>query len=104
MTHTYNRQTAIDHCSALEAHLAPIGVHVALGGSILYRGHSEHDYDIMLYPHNNGEQVPRERVKVLLETLGYVRTSVSMKGSAGLPDVLVTENEGIRFDFFFLAR
>lgn len=34
-----------------EAKLAPLGVHVALAGSVMYAGTSNKDLDLILYPH-----------------------------------------------------
>lgn len=38
-------------CENVEYSLAPMGAHVALGGSCLYRGSSEKDVDLFIYPH-----------------------------------------------------
>ena len=35
----------------IEAELSPAGWHVALAGSVLTRGYSEHDLDLIVYPH-----------------------------------------------------
>lgn len=36
----------------LEAFCAPLGFHVALGGSVLHKGISTKDLDIFIYPHH----------------------------------------------------
>ena len=36
----------------VEAEVAPLGWHAALGGSTIVQGHSQKDIDIILYPHD----------------------------------------------------
>jgi len=103
MKHT--RDHAIKACQQLEAVLAPHGIHVALGGSVLTRGESEHDYDIMLYPHKK-EPIDREWLVHFLRSQEFVYTPVTKERnkSGSLPDVIVTRNFNYRFDFFILSR
>lgn len=102
---THNRDHAIVACQLLESVLAPRGVHVALGGSVLTRGTSEHDFDILLYPHTK-KPIDREWLLDFLREHGFVYTPVSKERnkSGSLPDVVVTRSNGYRFDFFILSR
>lgn len=101
----HTRDQAIVACQLLEAVLAPHGVHVALGGSVLTRGTSEHDIDIMLYPHKK-EPIDREWLVDFLRLCGFIYTPVSKERnkSGSLPDVIVTRNNNLRYDFFILSR
>lgn len=43
----------IDMVRNIEDALAPVGYHVGLRGSILLKGESENDLDIVVYPHDS---------------------------------------------------
>lgn len=49
------REDAVELLSKFEAFLAKQGYHCALGGSVLYRGNSEKDLDVIVYPHHTRE-------------------------------------------------
>lgn len=51
----YTIQDAVDAARLIEPELARRGLHVAIGGSLMYRGDSEKDIDLIVYSHN-----PRE--------------------------------------------
>jgi hypothetical protein len=102
------RQQAIDICNEIEAKLAPIGYHCGLTGSTLYRGYSEKDIDIIIYPHQVSSELP---MQVVLDAIGaqtdmYPSTS-NYEPSKIVPSttdklVVVSDYNGIRIDFFFL--
>ncbi len=48
----WNRLESLAVFESLEPIVAKLGYHCALAGSVLYRGHSDKDLDIILYPHN----------------------------------------------------
>jgi hypothetical protein len=50
----------------LETQLIPRHAHCALGGSVLHRGWSEKDLDVIVYPHNQRTpKTPEELIDVL---------------------------------------
>ena len=53
MSAMWNREDAFWVIERLEPELAKIGAHCALGGSVAYRGESEKDLDLIIYPHNS---------------------------------------------------
>ena len=54
----YTLEIAIEICKEIEQKLVPLGYHSALGGSCLYRGESQKDIDIIIYPHDVKKQKP----------------------------------------------
>ena len=59
----YSIQDAIDAARALEPELARRGLHASIGGSLMYRGDSEKDIDLVIYRHN-----PREPLSQTVAT------------------------------------
>jgi hypothetical protein len=56
----------------VEQHLKPVNTHVALGGSVMYRGHSFKDLDLILYPHGAGTEVfSKPQVLARLKEVGF---------------------------------
>jgi hypothetical protein len=64
---------AIDMIRNIEDVLVPVGYHVGLRGSVLLKGESENDLDIIVYPHDSTNADPRARIAAL-ERLGMRRT------------------------------
>lgn len=62
-------QQAIELCRKFETALVPKRFHVALGGSVLYRGMSGKDLDIFVYPHKSNSY-KWEYAEKVLEELG----------------------------------
>lgn len=101
-------EQAIDICRELESKLDPIGYHCGLTGSTLYKGESEKDIDIIIYPHQVSKQIP---LREIIKTIGF---GTNMYPSQGyyIPEkvtpsttdklVVVGEYKGIRVDLFFL--
>lgn len=52
--------------------LAQAGFHVGLTGSVLYKGSSDKDLDLIVYPHKTGEKTLNDAVRAL-KSLGFVR-------------------------------
>lgn len=48
---THNPKNAVELIRKLEPVLAAKGYHLALTGSVLFKGGSEHDTDLIAYPH-----------------------------------------------------
>jgi len=99
---------AIEICNEIEKKLAPIGYHCGLTGSVLHKGGSNKDIDIIIYPHQISEEKPMQEI---LDTIG---ASTGMYQSQGVAHpskitpsttdklVVVSDYNGIRVDFFFL--
>lgn len=62
--------TAILIANKLEEAAVKYQAHVALGGSCLYKGYSQKDVDLFLYPHSKGS-LTRETVFQILKTAGF---------------------------------
>ena len=73
-------EEAVPVCQELEKHLAP-DVHVALGGSVLYKGWSDNDLDIMLYLHDNAARWDNEIIKGKLAKFNF--TEINQLGRYG---------------------
>lgn len=58
-------------CEQVESALGPLGAHVALGGSCLYRGSSEKDVDLFVYPHKTTEPPDEAHVIHVLSSIGF---------------------------------
>lgn len=56
----------------LEPKLAEIGYHSALTGGVLYRGSSEKDIDVVIYPHDPAVTVGEHILKELFDKAGFV--------------------------------
>lgn len=70
---------AVDLCRNLEERLSEVGWHVALAGGVLLRGESEHDLDLLIFPHCS-RGAHRRDVNKALRALGWqrVRTTREM--------------------------
>ncbi len=106
MTHT------LEHAVAIARRLENLifekfALHVAIGGSCVYRGTSEKDVDIFLYPHTKETPIDRLLIMEWLIQQGFEpRTIRDGDDFTQVPDVLVTMEKatGIKADFFFLER
>lgn len=99
----WTRETAIPFLAALEEFFAQNGYHCALGGSVMYRGDSDKDLDVIVYPHIREDCLP---VDILWERLvGHLAPSEARKAVGSCRDgkdvrvMLVCDR---RIDFFFL--
>lgn len=45
-------ELAFDLIRKLEKHLAPVGFHIAMAGSVLHKGQSSNDLDLIAFPHD----------------------------------------------------
>ena len=98
----YTTSQAVQICTELEPFLAEKGYHAAIGGSLAYRGTSNKDIDIILYPHNNSITTDRYELVDLLSKQGFSPSNV--EGSK-VPDVhKTTSSQGWRVEFFFMRR
>jgi hypothetical protein len=99
----WTRETAFQFLEPLEKFLADNGYHCALGGGVMYKGTSDKDLDVIVYPHNRDNCV---LVDMLWERLrGFLspRKAVKAGGSCrDSKDVRVFYVADRRIDFFFL--
>lgn len=103
---TYNTSDAVNLCIRLEPIVSEHGYHLAIGGSLAYRGTSNKDIDILIYPHESGAECARSYLISLLKSHGFTELeSESELPATAIPDVWksVTTN-GKRVDFFFMVR
>lgn len=107
----YLVQDLIKVAARMEPVFAEQGMHLAIGGSCVYRGFSHKDMDVFIYPHSRDTIMDKHKIKNMLDTHGFVHvpksTSADERATATfVPDVLVTmhRKEGWRVDWFFLAR
>lgn len=95
-------------CSWLEKNLEPLGIHVALGGSVLVKGGSSKDIDVFLYPHDARKPPTAGRVFDMLLLLGFTYTRTRENSTPSCPEgdkdvyVMFTKKGKRRVDFFFL--
>ncbi len=106
---TITLEKGIELCREIEDKLKKIGYHCGLTGSILYKGSSEKDVDLIVYPHKVSKQLP------ILDIIRKIGASTDMYQSQGnqikekiIPScadklVVICYYKGIRFDLFFLT-
>lgn len=101
----YVLQDGVEVASTLEPIFAEIGLHLAIGGSLVYRGGSDKDIDIFIYPHSRDIDIDRDAIAEKLSGLGYPPVK-SIEDHTSVLDVLMTRHieNGKRVDFFFLER
>lgn len=103
----WNREEAFWVIERLEPEMAKLGAHCALTGSILYRGTSDKDLDIVLYPHiahkDKFDWIP---VKQALARFFSATETNDCGGTSQIRDnkmvSWLTTPKGKRVDFFFL--
>jgi predicted nucleotidyltransferase len=101
----WTREEALLFCSVHWEKFKEIGWHIGLTGSVLYKGHSSKDLDLIFYPRKT-QQKDRQKLCALLELLGWKRekdlTSLSHE-RLDLKHVELWETaEGNRVDIFIL--
>lgn len=108
----------LQDAAAIAARLEPLifarfNLHLAIGGSCVYRGHSEKDIDVFIYPHNKEVVIDRNAIWGWLESEGFTPRIKPPKNDDGqepdltqVPDVLVMNETatGHKVDFFLLER
>jgi hypothetical protein len=89
----------------MEPAVAPLGAHVAIGGSCVYRGYSTKDMDLMVYPRKKEIPVDKNKLLDLLLSLGWSEVHApTVRTATSVPDVLVMQRGNLRVDFFILSR
>lgn len=102
----YNTEDAVNLCIRLEPVVSRHGYHLAIGGSLAYRGTSTKDIDILIYPHNSGMECGRAHLIALLKSHGFTELERNSELPAtAIPDVWKSmSTNGKRVDFFFMVR
>lgn len=94
-------QEGISIVQQLEPLIAPLGFHAGLTGSVLFKGVSAKDLDIIIYDHDRRDKKDRGALHNVLREAGF--TSAYPTGpSCNDKDVVVYKLEGRRVDLFFL--
>lgn len=100
----FHTSNAVEIAASLEPVLSQHGFHVGIGGSLAYRGDSEKDIDIIIYPHSRDVVMDLPFIISLLSSAGYWQRT-DKKDSTVVPDVWVTTNvKRQNVDFFFMSR
>ena len=84
------------------------GYHCALGGSVLHKGHSNKDLDVIVYPHDFQKRFGLQTEDVWSAITGYFAPTACGKVNKSKyrddKDVRwLTTQDGKRIDFFFLS-
>jgi hypothetical protein len=101
--------TALPVLIALEAHLAPVGYHVAVVGSVLVKGASQKDLDIIVMPHKSrgagaNELAPaQDAIEAFFSKRLHQCLSTPEKPRDCKVVFWLRDFEGRRIDFFFLS-
>lgn len=104
--HLWSLADAIRLCRRLEEKLAEREWHCSLAGSVLYRGWSDKDLDIIIYPHHD-KGCHESNVVEVLENVGItgLRDYLSEAQRARYPDskqIWIGNYETKRIDFFLM--
>src|ERR1035437_1384149 len=62
----HNPKNAVELIRRMEPIMDDAGYHCALTGSDLFKGGTDHDTDIILYPHDPNKQMPHDQLLELL--------------------------------------
>jgi hypothetical protein len=104
----WTREEAFWVIEKLEPQLANLGAHCALAGSVAYRGNSDKDLDLILYPDQAVEGVPFDWFPIQMHLKTFFNASVinDCKGVSQIRDgkkvSWLETPKGKRVDFFFL--
>jgi len=105
----WTREQAFWVLERLELIMASMGAHVALNGSVLYRGSSEKDLDVIIYPHNKQQEELWETypLKMAIKKFFQAETINNCEGISQIRDgkqvAWLKTPEGKRVDLFFLS-
>lgn len=103
-------EQGVEACRVIQAAVQPLGFHVGLAGSVLTKGSSTKDLDVIVYPHNRTERPPVEEVHDALREIGvkltwdrkFIDEIRVKKGSTDTKHVEAFLYQGKRIDVFFL--
>ena len=106
----WNLEEAIDFSRSLEEVLVPVGFHCGISGSVLIKGHSDDDLDLVVYPHSSGNICIDDLYNsfdaigmILKSSRSKVTETWEGKGSSDMKNVEIWHTpEGKRVDVFHL--
>ena len=103
---SWTLEEGIKFARELEFNLIPLGYHCAITGSVLYKGRSEKDLDIMIYPHDSTKCDANTQLEVE-KMLGEVHgIEIQLIDRMKYPDEKNVywsyDTMGKRIDFFFV--
>jgi hypothetical protein len=101
----YTLVEGIAVCKEIEELIKPLGCHCGLGGSLMYRGYSTKDIDVLIYPRSKAK-IDKLAVVHALAKAGYKfnNHSSSVRGSVEFDVEVMKSPKGERVDIFFLQR
>ena len=97
--HTITLARAVEVCQHVESAVAPIGMHCALTGGCLYRGGSDKDIDIIIYPHDPRNRPTDDAIIQALTQAGFTDRFVTDENYVNRI-VWICGYQGMRIDFF----
>ena len=100
---SFSLQDGVNLCRLIEPTLAGLGYHCALHGSTLYKGESEKDIDVIIYPHHVNVRKPHWEIFTALREAHGISPSFENPHSKADKEIWPCSVEGHRIDFFFLA-
>lgn len=107
----WTREEALEVCAAIEVPLKKVGWAIALSGSLLTKGKSTKDFDLIVYPYTTAN-ADKMAVKTLLLSMGFtcvheeavVKETWKRLGSSDTKHVEVwATDQNKRVDLFFLT-
>ena len=106
-TPLWTLEEAINLCRIIEGEVSNHGIHVALTGGVLYKGQSDHDVDLMFYPHCTCDGFEQATLEECLRKLGMFsrpETKIELFEYLGDRKFLGSwEHNGRRVDVFCVA-
>lgn len=103
---------ALELARWLEGECKPYAIHIGLTGSVLYRGESANDLDLIAYPHNDAKPCTRDEIADRVIKIWQEAGCTTFLLTSNNPDypitrqivrvLLVDAGETIRMDIFVL--
>ena len=92
----------VDLCRAMEPVLIGLGYHCALAGSVLIKGLSKKDIDVLVYPHD--PEKPARAVEEIMQALAPLGFTVWRECDERYVNrnVWITMHNNRRVDLFFI--
>lgn len=98
---SFTLQDGVDLIRIVEPILIEIGYHCALHGSVLYKGASEKDIDIIIYPHKIDSLKPEAEIFTVLLAVGITPTFDHPRSKCDKV-IWPCSAQGRRVDLFFM--
>lgn len=103
---------AVALVTTLNEKLMPLGYAVGLTGGCLFKGSSEKDVDIIIYPRGDVDPIPHKLLTQVLQSHGFTLTRDMKTVQSGWAEYHQSNDkkhveewaiDGKRIDFFFLS-